>query len=96
VEHVIPKQHRGDDSLANLALACVHCNLHKGPNLAGLDPATGELTPLFNPRNDKWDAHFEFRVYHVFGLTAVGRTTIEVLAMNSAIRLRLRCEIADS
>ena len=27
----------------NLALACAHCNRHKGPNLAGFDPETGML-----------------------------------------------------
>jgi hypothetical protein len=95
VEHVIPRQHRGEDSLANLALACLHCNLHKGPNLAGLDPVTGTLTPLFNPRNDQWDAHFEICEHYVRGLTAIGRTTVEVQAMNTANRLRLRSEIAD-
>jgi 5-methylcytosine-specific restriction endonuclease McrA len=29
IEHIIPKKHRGDDSLQNLALACYHCNSHK-------------------------------------------------------------------
>jgi hypothetical protein len=30
----------GSDDPDNLALACHHCNLHKGPNLAGVDPRT--------------------------------------------------------
>lgn len=41
MEHIIPKQHGGSDDPGNLALACYHCNLHKGPNLASLDPDTG-------------------------------------------------------
>lgn len=37
VEHVIPRQHGGGDEPENLALACHHCNLHKGPNLTGIE-----------------------------------------------------------
>jgi 5-methylcytosine-specific restriction endonuclease McrA len=50
VEHIVPKAHGGSDDPGNLALACVDCNLHKGPNLTGIDPATGEVTALFHPR----------------------------------------------
>ena len=49
-EHIIPKIHGGTDDLDNLALACIDCNLHKGPNLTGIDPATGTVTELFHPR----------------------------------------------
>jgi len=52
VEHIIPRQHGGADATDNLALACHHCNLHKGSDLAGLDPESGQLTRLFNPRAD--------------------------------------------
>jgi 5-methylcytosine-specific restriction endonuclease McrA len=40
VEHVIPVQHGGSDALGNLAYACLRCNRHKGPNLAGIDRQT--------------------------------------------------------
>ena len=43
---------------SNLALACHHCNLHKGPNLTGIDPLTQLVTTLFNPRVDRWDEQF--------------------------------------
>ena len=43
IEHVIARQHGGDDTPANLALACMSCNRHKGPNLAGVDPETGTV-----------------------------------------------------
>jgi 5-methylcytosine-specific restriction endonuclease McrA len=49
LEHILARQHGGDDSLVNLALACHRCNLRKGPNLSGLDPETGQLTRLFHP-----------------------------------------------
>jgi 5-methylcytosine-specific restriction endonuclease McrA len=50
VEHIIADQHEGGDEPSNLALACIHCNLHKGPNIAGLDPVTRDLTRLYDPR----------------------------------------------
>jgi hypothetical protein len=30
----------------------------KGSDIASLDPLTGELVPLFNPRRDSWPDHF--------------------------------------
>lgn len=74
----------------NLALACIDCNLHKGPNLAGIDPETNQMVPLFNPRMDLWDVHFRWNALLIEGLTPKGRVTVEVLAMNSEERLEVR------
>ena len=93
IEHVIPKQHGGTDELSNLALACHHCNLHKGPNLAGIDPDTGQMVVLFNPRTQGWDDHFERVGAPVNGRTAVGRATVRVLAMNADVQRDLRAEL---
>jgi hypothetical protein len=93
IEHVIAKQHGGADDASNLALACPHCNLHKGPNLAGLDPFDNALTRLFNPREQLWDDHFAFRGPLIMGLTAVGRATVRVLNMNDRIRAELRAAL---
>jgi hypothetical protein len=90
VEHVVPKKHGGSDDEGNLALACVDCNLHKGPNLAGRDPETGQVTELFHPRRHDWDEHFDWRGIYIVGKTPVGRTTVEVLAMNADDQLALR------
>jgi HNH endonuclease len=90
IEHIVPRQHGGTDQEGNLALACHHCNLHKGPNLAGLDPQTGGLTPLFHPRRDKWQDHFARRAGEISGLTAVGRATVRLLKMNENGRIELR------
>lgn len=90
VEHIIPRQHGGDDAPANLALACDRCNAHKGPNLTGIDPETGTLMPLFDPRAHTWDEHFYLSDVTIVGLTAIGRTTVRVLNMNEARRVRLR------
>ncbi|HMJ66513.1 MAG TPA: HNH endonuclease [Candidatus Binatia bacterium] len=62
VEHIVARQHGGDDRFDNLALACHHCNLRKGPNLTGVDPQSGILTRLFHPRRDKCPTILEFRM----------------------------------
>lgn len=93
VEHIIPRQHQGGDDESNLALACPHCNLHKGPNLSGIDPECGAIIELFHPRRQNWQAHFAFQNAWVRGLTATGRATIAVLAMNAPIRLEIRAEL---
>jgi len=90
IEHILARQHGGKDVLENLALACQHCNLHKGPNLSGVDPETGEVTRLFNPRHDHWTEHFVQRDGEVIGLTSTGRATVKLLKMNAYGRRELR------
>lgn len=90
VEHVIPRKHGGNDDLDNLALACIDCNLHKGPNLAGIDPETGDMVSLFHPRVQQWAEHFEWQGIYLAGRTSIGRATIQVLNINSDEQLALR------
>jgi hypothetical protein len=92
-EHVIAIQHGGDDDPDNLALACSHCNHHKGPNLAGIDPDTGAIVPLYHPRREEWAEHFRIEGNRIFGRTATGRTTVRVLVMNAQTRVDLRAEV---
>ena len=94
VEHIIAKQHGGSDDIGNLAQACHRCNLSKGPNLTGVDPASGELVPLFHPRRDRWNSHFVFHGARIQGITPSGRATVMVLAMNDARRLELRSQVS--
>jgi hypothetical protein len=96
IEHIIAKQHGGSDDVDNLALACHRCNLHKGPNLTGIDPQTGQVTQLFHPRRDQWSDHFTCEGARVTGLTALGRATINVLDLNDARRMELRLQIMKS
>lgn len=90
IEHIIAQQHGGTDALSNLALACHQDNLHKGPNLTGIDPVTKKLTRLFNPRRHKWSRHFRWDGPMLVGRTAIGRTTVAVLGMNLPHRVTLR------
>lgn len=90
IEHVIPRKHGGDDNMENLALACADCNLHKGSNLTGIDPDTKLITPLLNPRQDRWQDHLIWDGLRIVGLTAIGRTTVRVMELNALPRLRVR------
>lgn len=90
VDHIIARQHGGPTAGENLALACLHCNRHKGPNIAGRDPATGELVRLFHPRQDQWSRHFEWRAAELTGRTPIGLITIQVLAINDPDFLAVR------
>lgn len=90
IDHIISEKHGGPTTVENLALSCFFCNTHKGPNIAGLDPETGELTRLFHPRRDEWQEHFRWQGPMLLGQSAVGRTTIEVLCINRANAVAVR------
>jgi len=90
VDHVIALKHGGQTTPENLVLACLPCNRHKGSDLTSLDPLTGEITPLFNPRTQIWSEHFQLDGGFIQGLTAIGRTTLFLLKMNESSRLQLR------
>ncbi|MGA2870830.1 MAG: HNH endonuclease [Verrucomicrobiota bacterium] len=90
IEHVIPRKHGGKDVAENLALACHHCNLHKGTNLSGFDPKTGKMSRLFHPRLDDWNEHFTNDHGEISGCSVIGRTTVNLLRMNMDGRLQLR------
>lgn len=82
IDHILPDKHGGLAVPENLALACAWCNRFKGPNLAGIDPDSGVLTRLFNPRTDDWDEHFHYLGSTLEAHTAVGRVTVQVLRIN--------------
>lgn len=90
VEHVVARQHGGEDDTENLALACFHCNQFKGPNLSGVDPDTHQVARLFNPRKDEWEKEFIMDGPRIIGLTPIGRATVRVPAMNEPQRVEVR------
>ncbi len=75
---------------ANLALACFDCNRFKGSDIASVDPITGELVALFNPRTQRWANHFGLRGGVIVPLTAVGRVTEKLLQLNLGSRVEVR------
>lgn len=92
VDHVVARQHvvQAEDDLGRLALACDRCNFCKGTNLSSVDPATGEIVLLFNPRRDVWQEHFRHDGVQIIGMTPTGRATVRLLQFNAKHRLELR------
>lgn len=90
IEHIVARQHGGGDDLSNLALACDRCNAYKGPNLTSIDEESEKVTPLFHPRTDQWDEHFNMENGIIAGLTPTGRATVRLLNMNANRRVQLR------
>lgn len=95
VDHIIALQHGGPTRAGNLGLACYACNHHKGPNLAGIDPATGRIERLFHPRRHQWGRHFRWDGPRLVGQTTIGRATIAVLAINRPYRVALRQRLIE-
>ena len=65
VDHVQPESGGGLTVLDNLALTCPPCNGHKWKHTEGIDPVTEQSCPLFNPRSDAWDDHFEWSAVEI-------------------------------
>jgi hypothetical protein len=93
IDHIIAEKHAGLTVESNLALSCYQCNNFKGPNIAGIDPETKVVVPLFHPRQQSWSEHFEWDEAVLRGITAIGRTTIDVLRVNHSNRVEHRREL---
>lgn len=92
VDHIIPKKAGGSDDPGNLCLACQGCNNFKYTKTEALDPTTGEVVPLFNPRIDLWKEHFQWNENFTIiqGLTPIGRATVNALKLNRELLLNQR------
>ena len=90
IDHIIAQQHRGPTVESNLACCCYSCNSCKGPNIAGIDPDTRQLTRLFHPRSDRWVDHFHWECPLLRAKSAIGRVTIYVLDINDLVRVEHR------
>jgi len=89
-DHIISSKTGGQTAEDNLAFACFDCNRLKGANISSLDPITGQITPLFNPRVQNWNDHFELQHGRIIPLTAVGRVTDRLLRLNDPDRVEVR------
>jgi hypothetical protein len=90
VDHVIAEKHGGTTVEANLAFTYWRCNRHKGTDLASIDPDTGAVCRLFDPRAQRWRDHFALREGVIVGLTPEGRATARLLQLNTDERVRER------
>lgn len=89
-DHSIARKHGGSTQAPNVAFACFECNRAKGSDIASYDQETGDLTPLYNPRQQPWLQHFRFNGPLIEPLTAVGRVTVALLRVNAPARVVIR------
>ena len=91
-EHIQPTAKGGQDILENLAWSCMGCNFYKFTATFAIDLLTGELVPLFNPRKDDWNNHFQWTENFTIikGRTPIGRATILRLKLNRLGLINLR------
>lgn len=89
-DHIVAIKHGGQSSADNLALACFDCNRFKGSDIASIDPESGELTRLFDPRTQEWVDHFSIDGGFINPRTASGRVTELVLRLNLQSRVEVR------
>jgi hypothetical protein len=84
LDHIIPQSLGGSDDITNLALACRRCNERRYNFIAGINPETQEIVPLFNPRQQKWVEHFVWTDQGTLieGITPTGRATCVRLDLN--------------
>ena len=90
LDHIRSQKHHGPTRLDNLALSCLPCNSYKGSDVAGYDPETQALVPLFNPRTQLWDDYFFWDGPRLVGKTPIGRATMVLLKINASERVEHR------
>lgn len=90
IEHLPATANGGTDDEENLWLACRLCNGYKSVQKESVDSETNEKVPLFNPRTDDWNEHFEWENEKINGKTACGRTTVSALKLKNEIILPVR------
>jgi hypothetical protein len=92
IDHLVPTGAGGSDDEDNLWLACRACNNAKSSQRDAVDPFTGQIVPLFNPRTQNWWDHFCWSTsgVEIIGITPIGRATVAALDLNNVISLMVR------
>jgi 5-methylcytosine-specific restriction endonuclease McrA len=98
LDHIFPLSAGGDSQLDNLALACSGCNGHKSDSFVAIDPGTGQLSHLYNPRKDNWEEHFRWDAEFllIVGISPTGRATIDKIKVNRENVVNLRRVLAKA
>lgn len=95
VDHIVALKHGGGSNEENLAFTCWRCNRHKGSDLGSFDPLTTTFSFLFNPRTQNWNKHFDLQGVELVGTTPEGRTTVQLLQLNTVERIAERQRLLD-
>jgi hypothetical protein len=84
IEHIIPLAQGGQNHESNLWLACPICNRFKADKTTAIDPESGAVVRLYDPRRDDWFAHscWSEGGLRIVGLTAIGRATVVTLHLS--------------
>jgi len=90
VDHIVSRKHGGSSAADNLAYACVICNRHKRSDVASIDPRTGGIVRLFNPRSDHWADHFQLEGAVIEPVSGIGSATASLLRLNAPERISER------
>ncbi len=98
-DHIIPSSLGGTDNFDNFANTCGGCNNNKSNHTHAIDPLTGQIVPLYNPRIHIWEDHFGWDETYVLmlGISPIGRATIKKLRLNrdEVVNLRTLLVAAD-
>ena len=92
IEHIISLFAGGTNELINLAFSCGGCNNRKSSKIKAIDPTSGLIVDLFNPRTDDWEKHFRWQDNFsiIEGITPTGRATVVQLQLNRKHLINLR------
>ncbi len=92
IEHIIPVVKNGLSVLDNLAFSCQRCNNHKYTATETIDPITGSIVPLYNPRVDIWAEHFKWNddFTEILAISPTGRASVLRLHLNREGLVNLR------
>lgn len=96
VDHVISRKQGGRTTSANLALACLRCNVAKGTDPAAYIGRPRRLVCLYHPRTDHWSDHFMLDGARIVPVTDIGEATVRLLDLNASDRLLLRRALVRS
>jgi hypothetical protein len=96
VDHVISRKHRGATTAANLALACLRCNVAKGTDVGAFIRRPRRLVRFYHPRQDRWTDHFRLNGVRIVPLTDIGEATVQLFDLNGSDRLLLRRTLAKA
>ena len=97
IDHIIPISRGGVNQLENMALACPQCNGHKSDKIEAVDPVSGQIVPLFHPRQMSWKVHFCWSddTLEILEITATGRATVALLQTNRETVVNLRAVLRE-
>jgi hypothetical protein len=90
VDHIVSRKHGGSSIPDNLAYACVICNRHKGSDVASIEPLSGDVIRLFDPRHDRWADHFWLDGARIEPISSIGSVTARLLQLNAPERISER------